>query len=153
MKTAGIAGWGEHLQRGSQYLRTAERGGQRPHIFTNELVFQLAVMGLEHLLAGICQYHRTMPTDHTLSGLVATLETVCPLDGRLAGRIAWIEAQEDLCSLSPAQRPPPSDTVIRSALAAGEELLRVVEEKIPAASGGMGASMPTLTFRDKEQQR
>ena len=86
MEMPSITGWEGHLAQGLKYLRTARRGHHRPAVFNNELVFQLAAMGIEHLMAGMCQYHRQMPTDHTLSGLVTALAGVCPLDAELTRR-------------------------------------------------------------------
>jgi hypothetical protein len=95
------------------------------------LVFQLAAMGIENIMAGLCQYHRQMPTDHTLSGLVAALASVCPLDPDLARRIGLIEAKEDLCSLSAARKPAPDAELIEAILEAGQELIDFAEQKIP----------------------
>jgi hypothetical protein len=106
-------------------------GRRRAAVFNAELVFQLAAMGIENIMAGLCQYHRQMPTDHTLSGLVAALASVCPLDPDLARRIGLIEAKEDLCSLAAARKPAPDAELIEAILEAGQELADFAEQKIP----------------------
>ena len=88
--------------------RTANNGLSRRAVFNNELIFQLAAMGIEKLMVGVCQYHHQMPTDHTLSGLVEALSEVCPMDADLAGMIKRIELIDDMCTLSPARRIPPT---------------------------------------------
>lgn len=131
MDIIAISGWEDHLLKGRKYLRTARKGRRRTAVFNAELVFQLAAMGIENIMAGLCQYHRQMPTDHTLSGLVAALASVCPLDPDLARRIGLIEAKEDLCSLSAARKPTPDAELIEAILEAGQELIDFTEQKIP----------------------
>ena len=131
MEMPSITGWEGHLTQGIKYLRTARRGHHRPAVFNNELVFQLAAMGIEHLMAGMCQYHRQMPTDHTLSGLVTALAGVCPLDAELTRRIGMIEAAEGICSLSATLRPSPGNELVEAILDVGQDLVMFAKQKLP----------------------
>ncbi len=117
----------EHVAVGRQYLRVAVKGRCRPAVINNELIFQLAAMAVEKLVVGLVQYHREMPTDHTLSGLAAGLAAICPLDPDLVARIRRIEAVDDICTLNTAHRRPPGDRMIREILALGREVERFVD--------------------------
>ena len=131
METAVMSGWEDHLNKGRAYLRTARNGRRRSAVFNGQLVFQLAALGIEHIMAGICQYHRRMPTDHTLSGLVAALAEVAPLDNDLARRICRLEIMEDLCALSAAPKPPPRDEQVALILDTAAALTRFAGQQIP----------------------
>ncbi len=99
-------------------------------MFNNELMLQLAAMAIEKLIVGLSQHHQRMPDDHTLSGLVAGLASVCPLDAALAGRIARIEAVDDMCALTAERRPPPQDADIDEILALGQAVARFVDRHV-----------------------
>ena len=126
-----ITGWDDQIAAGRKYLKTAGNGLSRPSVFNNELIFQLAAMAIEKLIVGVSQYHRQAPVDHTLSGLVEGLESVCPMEANLAGRIRRIEAMDDMCSLSVAHRQPPEDADVQEILAVGSEVIRFVDRSIP----------------------
>lgn len=130
-----ITGWDDHIAAGRKYLKTAGNGRSRPSVFNNELIFQLAAMAIEKLIVGVSQYHRQVPVDHTLSGLVEGLEAVCPMEADLAGRIRRIEAMDDMCSLSVAHRQPPEDADVQEILAVGSEVARFVDKSIPRQQG------------------
>jgi hypothetical protein len=132
MQILPISGWNDHVQSGCQYIQAARRGLSRPAVFNNELIFQLAAMGIEKIVAGLCQYHRQMPCDHTLSGLVAELAGVCPIDPTLVERINHIERRDDMCTLTPERRTPPSDADVQEVLAAGQAVVRFARRALPA---------------------
>lgn len=131
MQIASITGWQDHIAGGRKYLNTANHGLSRPLVFNNELIFQLAAMAIEKLIVGVAQYHRQMPADHTLTGLVAGLEPVCRLDSGLVERIHRIEKVDDMCTLSVHHREAPDNEAIREVLAVGDAVARFVEEHIP----------------------
>jgi hypothetical protein len=122
MKFLPISGWDEHIEAGRKYLKTASNGLSRPAIFNNELIFQLAAMGIEKIIMGVSQYHHQMPVDHTLSGLVEALNPVCPVDTGLADKIKEIETIDDICNLTTEHRTPPADADIDKILAVGKEV-------------------------------
>jgi hypothetical protein len=132
MQIQSITGWHDHVQSGYQYLDAARRGLSRPAVFNNELIFQLVAMGIEKIIAGLCQYHHQMPYDHTLSGLVAELDGVCPIEPELIQQIRQIECNDDMCTLDPERRTPPSDADVREVLAAGEAVVRFARRTLPA---------------------
>jgi hypothetical protein len=131
MTLQSIRGWQDHFEAGRKYFKAACNGRGRPAVFNNELIFQLAAMAVERMMVGICQFHRQMPVDHTLSGLVEALQAVSPLDDELAGRIRRIERIDDMCTLSPARRRPPGREEIREILAVGDRLLQFAAEHLP----------------------
>jgi hypothetical protein len=131
MQIQSITGWNDHVQSGYQYLEAAKRGVSRPAVFNNELIFQLAAMGIEKIVAGLCQYHHRMPYDHTLSGLVTELAGVYPIDPELIEQINQIERNDDMCTLDPEKRTPPSDPDVREVLAAGQAVVRFARRTIP----------------------
>ena len=133
MQRETVTGWQDHISAGRQYLQTAVNARRRPAVFNNELIFQLAAMAVEKLFAGLMQYHRQMPLDHTLSGLAADLAAVCPLDDALAERIRRIEARDDMCTLAVRHRGPLRDGVIREILDVGREVERFVDGHLPEA--------------------
>ena len=138
MHLQSIPGWRDHILAGNEYLETACNGLARPAVFNNALIFQLAAMAIEKLMVGMCQYHRQMPGDHTLSGLVAALEAVCPMQAELAARVRRIDKMENLCALSPVFTPPVNDGEIRNILAVGREVAgfarQHVSRETPAAA-------------------
>lgn len=131
MQIQSITGWQDHIQAGCQYLKTASNGLSRRAVFNNELIFQLAAMAIEKFMVGVCQYHRQMPTDHTLSGLVEALAEVCPMDADLADMIKRIEVIDDMCTLTPVHRLPPGDLDIQGILIAGREVACFAKAHVP----------------------
>lgn len=140
MQIQAITGWQDHIQAGSQYLKTASNGLSRRTVFNNELIFQLAAMGIEKLMVGVCQYHHQMPTDHTLSGLVEALSEVCPIDAELAGMIRRIEDIDDMCALTPVHRKPPGDLDIQTILIVGHELACFAKQNVRWEDLGQAAA-------------
>ena len=126
-----ISDWHDHVRDGLKYVKTASNGLSRRAVFNNELIFQLAAMGIEKIIVGVCQYYGQMPTDHTLSGLVEALTAVCPMDDDLADMIRRIEQMDDMCSLRPDHRNPPGDVEIEIALLAGRELASFAKQHVP----------------------
>ena len=131
MQIHAISGWNDHILAGRQYLETASNGRHRPAVFNNELVFQLAAMAIEKLMVGVCQYHRRMPFDHTLTGLVAGLAPVCPMDPALADGIRHIEQIDDMCSLSPVHRKSPDALAIQQVLDIGWQVAVFARQHVP----------------------
>jgi hypothetical protein len=114
--------WAEHISAGRQYLKTAGNGLGRPAVFNNALIYQLTAMAVEKLLVGVFQYHRKMPADHTLEGLVDELAHFCPLEEDLAARIRQLGRFDDMCPLVPVNRIVPDDKEIRAILAVGHQV-------------------------------
>jgi hypothetical protein len=133
MQFQSITGWNDHILAGRKYLNTATKGLKRPTVFNNELIFQLAAMGIEKLIVGVSQYHRQMPVDHTLSGLVEGLAAVCPMDAELVDRIKGVESIDDMCALTVAHRQPPGDAEIEETLAVGNAVVRFVDGHLPSS--------------------
>jgi hypothetical protein len=114
--------WQEHIAAGQKYLSTAVNGQSRSSVFTNDLVYQLTAMAIEHLLAGIYLFHGQMSTDHTLDGLVDGLAPFCPLDAQLAEGIKRLNQYDDMCPLVPVRRVVPDDMAIKAILALGRQV-------------------------------
>jgi hypothetical protein len=131
-----ISAWHDPLREGLQYLATAGSGLNRRAVFTNEVIFQLAAMGVERIIVGVCQYFGGMPSDHTLSGLVDALAEVCPLDAELADLIKRIEAIDDMCTLTPWRRSPPGDIDVEMVLLAGHEMAAFARQQVPWKTKG-----------------
>ena len=131
MQIQALSGWKQHIHDGRRYLKTAVNGGDRPAVFNNELRFQLTAMAIEKLIVGVCQYHQYMPFDHTLSGLVSGLPTVCAMDGDLAEQVRQIERIDDMCTLAPVRREPPSDAQIQGILDTGQAVARFARRSVP----------------------
>lgn len=131
MPIQSITGWNDHIVTGRKYLKTACAGLSRPAVFNNELIFQLAAMAIEKLIVGVSQYHHQMPFDHTLSGLVAGLTPVCPMDPDLAARIKRIEQIDDMCALTPVHRTSPDDMEIQGILEVGRQVARFAQQHVP----------------------
>lgn len=119
--------WQGHIAAGRNYLKTAVNGLARPSVFTNALVYHLTAMAIEHLLAGVYFFHRKMPLDHTLDGLVDGLASFCPLDTHLAESIKCLGQYDDMCPLVPVRRVVPDDMAIRAILAVGKQVAGFVE--------------------------
>jgi hypothetical protein len=131
MQIQSFTGWQDHILAGRKYLKTASKGLSRPAVFTNELIFQLTALAIEKLIVGMCQYHRQMPLDHSLSGLVEALAPVCRLDDKLADRIKRIEQIDDMCALTPVNRNAPSDMEIQGILDVGRQVAGFTERHVP----------------------
>lgn len=128
-----LSGWKDHFIDGRKYLDTAVKGLSRPAVFNNELVFQLAAMGIEKMIIGIYQYHHQMPFDHTLSGLAEGLSSICPMKPELATKIKYIEQIDDMCTLSPVRRKGPCDDDIHRVLETGKEVKDFAVKQFPEA--------------------
>ncbi len=135
METASISGWEDHVLAGCKYLKTARNGRHRPEVFNNELVFQLAAMALEKLMVGLFQYHKQMPADHTLSGLVQGLEPICPVGQDLARCIKEIEGIDDMCPLTASLRAEPDRTAVARILETGSRVEAFVKIHVPLING------------------
>jgi hypothetical protein len=122
--------WQEHIITGRRYLKTASNGRARPAVFTNELIYQLTAMAIEKLLVGIWQYHKQMPFDHTLDGLVDGLTPICPLEKGLADSIKEIGRFDDMCPLVPVHRVVPNDTEIKDMLNVGQNVSDFVRQQV-----------------------
>jgi hypothetical protein len=131
MQIQSFTGWQDHILAGRKYLKTASKGLSRPAVFTNELIFQLTALAIEKLIVGMCQYHRQMPLDHSLSGLVEALAPVCRLDDKLADRIKRIEQIDDMCALTPVNRNAPSDMEIQGILEVGRQVAGFAKQHVP----------------------
>lgn len=130
MNTVGLNDWSQYIQEGRQYLKAALGGHQRAGVFSNELIGNLVGLSLEKLLVGLCLRHGHMPADHTLAGIVAEADRVCPLERSLAEEILLLDRVQDLCSLDVHMPCPPSDRRIETLLRTNERLAVFVEEKI-----------------------
>lgn len=119
--------WQEHVAAGRKYLSTAVNGLSRPSVFTNDLVYQLTAMAIEHLLTGVYLFHGQMPQDHTLDGLVDGLASFCPLDAPLAESIKRLNQYDDMCPLVPVRRVVPDDMAIEAILVLGKQVAGFVE--------------------------
>lgn len=130
MQIQSIPGWRDHTIAGRQYLSTACNGLLRREVFNNELIFQLSAMAIEKFIVGLIQYHHQMPVDHTISGLVAELTSVCPLEKSLADRIRQVEAMDDMCALTVDHQRPPDDDAIDEILAVGRAVAEFVDRHV-----------------------
>ena len=122
--------WQEHITSGRKYLKTASNGLGRPAVFNNELIYHLTAMAIEKLLVGVWQYHRQMPADHTLDGLVDGLVKFCPMDKDLADGIKEAGRFDDMCPLVPVNRSIPNDMEIKTMLAVGHKMAEFAEQQI-----------------------
>ena len=129
MDTMTALDWREHITAGRKYLQTACRGLDRPAVFNNVLIYHLAAMAIEKLLVGVWQYHRQMPADHTLDGLVDGLAGICPLSADLAEGIKHIGRFDDMCPLVPPSRCAPDDMEIRAILAVGNQVIAFAQQE------------------------
>lgn len=130
MTNISLVDWHTFLDHGRKYMRTAHRGVHRPEKFTNDLLMQLAAIGIENLLVSLWQYFGRLPVDHTLSGLVDGMATFCPLPDSLADGIKAIENMDDLCTLAPVNHRKPSNDDITGFLETGEGLMRFADERL-----------------------
>jgi hypothetical protein len=60
------------------------------------------------------------------------LAGVCPIDPTLVERINHIERKDDMCTLTPERRTPPSDGDVQEVLAAGQAVVRFARRALPA---------------------
>ena len=125
--------WQAHLSAGRRYLKTAINGQSRTTVFSNQLIYQLTAMAIEHLLVGVYQYYKKMPIDHTLDGLVDGLDAVCPLDPNLADSIKTIGRYDDMCPLVPPKQSVPNDLQIKAILAVGKQVVGFTELHIESS--------------------
>ena len=122
MQQALILDWQDHIDTGCKYLNTARNGLKRPSVFNNELIYHLTAMAIEKLLVGVYQFHKQMPADHTLGGLVDDLASFCYLDKDLGERIKDLARFDDMCPLVPVNRTIPSDAQIKAMLVVGTQV-------------------------------
>ena len=129
MDTLTSLDWQEHIDAGRKYLQTACNGLDRPAVFNNILIYHLAAMAIEKMLVGVWQYHRQMPGDHTLDGLVDGLAGFCPLGKDLADGIKHIGRFDDMCPLVPSRQCAPNDMEIQAMLAVGKQVVAFVQRE------------------------
>lgn len=140
MSDTSLSDWREHILAGQSYLKTACRGLKRANVFTNALIHQLTAMAIERLLVGVYHYHRQMPEDHTLTGLVDGLDPFCPLPVDLAEGIKALEQYDDMCPLVPTHRNVPGDGAIDAMLTLGRRLAVFTEGRTHQDAGRLAAS-------------
>lgn len=128
--------WQGHIDTGRSFLKTAGNGLARPTVFTNELIYQIAAMAIENLLVGVWQYHRQMPVDHTLDGLVDGMAHFCPLKSDMAESIKEIGRFDDMCPLVPVQKTIPGDQEIRTILAVGQHVAEFAAQHVQLPVSG-----------------
>lgn len=134
MTSAAITDWQDHIDAGYKYLQTARNGLDRPSVFNNELIYHLTAMAIEKMLVGIYQYHRQMPADHTLGGLVDDLATICAMDKDLGERIKHLARFDDMCPLVPVNRSIPDNMQIKAILAVGGQVAAFAKQQINGTS-------------------
>lgn len=122
MKTDTSLDWQAHMAAGRRYLKTATNGLGRKSVFNNELIYHLTAMAIEHILAGVYQYHDQMAGDHTLDGLVDGLSSLCPMSAGLAESIKGIGRYDDMCPLVPVNKCVPNDVEIAVILSIGQQV-------------------------------
>lgn len=120
--------WQNHIDTGRSFLQTARNGLKRPSVFNNELIYHLIAMAIEKLLVGVYQFHRQMPVDHTLDGLVDDLATICPLDKDLGEQIKGLGRFDDMCPLVPVNRKIPDVMQIQAMLAIGGQVATFADQ-------------------------
>ncbi len=138
MELLSDTGWREHILAGSKYLKTARNGTSRPSVFNNELIFQLTAMAIEKLIVGLSQFYHQLPMDHTLSGLVEGLATICPMEEELAGQIRAIEQIDNMCALTPVRREGPKDEEVLRILDVGQQVADFTMSHLPEPESGFG---------------
>jgi hypothetical protein len=129
MNVIGVNGWSDYIAEGQCYLKAALGGRKRAAVFNNELLGNLIGLSLEKLLVGLCLRYGHMPADHTLAGIVAEADRVCPLERSLTEAILMLDHVQDLCSLDVHMPRPVSDGRIETLLEMNERLAAFVEEK------------------------
>lgn len=122
--------WQNHIETGNSYLKTARNGLKRPMVFNNELIYQLTAMAIEKFLVGVHQFHRQMPADHTLDGLVNDLAGLCHLDRDLAEGVKSLGRMDNMCPLTPANRIHLSDIQIKVVLDLGEQVADFAHDQV-----------------------
>jgi hypothetical protein len=127
METTESLDWQAHMDAGRRYLKTAANGLRRKSVFNNELIYHLTAMAIEHLLAGLYQYHNQMAADHTLNGLVDGLSSLCPMSPGLAESIKRIGRYDDMCPLVPVNKCVPNDVEIATILSIGRQVADFAE--------------------------
>lgn len=130
MKSNNKLDWQTHLETGRRYLRTAINGQTRKSVFNNILTHQLTAMAMEHLLVGVYQYHRKMPADHTLDGLVDGLLSFCTMSTGLAQEIKSVGRYEEMCPLVPVNPRVPDDMEIQAVLDIGRRVAGFVDLEV-----------------------
>ena len=133
-----LVDWQEYVKEGHQYFKTAVNGIKRPEVFTPELVYQITAMAIEKMLVGLSQFHRQMPGDHTLEGLVEGLDQICPLEAHLAEQVKALGRLDNMCLLEPVNRLIPDDREISAML----ETASQVEVFVLNQVGGLGQGEP-----------
>lgn len=91
--------WADYIKEGRQYFKTARNGRKRKAVFTNEVTYNLICLSLEKLLIGLCMQRGQIPEDHTIRGIVATTNDLCPMDPVLMQEIDSMDRIHDMCSL------------------------------------------------------
>ncbi len=134
MDGIGVNGWMEYIAEGHQYLKAALGGRKRAAVFDNDLLGNLIGLSVEKLLVGLCLRYGHMPADHTLGGMVAEANSVCPMERSLAEAIVMLDRAQDLCSLDVHMPRPVSEGRIETLLRMNERLAAFVEEKAVLSS-------------------
>lgn len=122
--------WTNFIQEGLQFLRTARNGQKRKAVFTNEIIYNLIGLSLEKMLVGLCMRHGHMPADHTLAGIVAEVNDLCPMDTTLAEEIQAMDRIQDLCALDMNSFCTVSDRQVAQLLSLNERVAAFVNQHI-----------------------
>ncbi|MFZ1984791.1 MAG: hypothetical protein WAU91_10290 [Desulfatitalea sp.] len=133
--------WFEFILEGRHYLKTARNGHKRNTVFNNELVSNLIGLSVEKLLVGLCMHHGFMPADHTISGIVAEVHRLCPLDSSLAEAIQRMDRMQNLCALDVQPQSPVGDRQVEELLSMNERVAAFVEIHTHQAPAERAATM------------
>jgi hypothetical protein len=126
--------WPAFIQEGRVYLRTA-RNGRKKHVFNNELVCNLIGLSVEKFLVGLCMQRGHIPADHTLGGIVASTNRLCPMDATLADAIRTMDRIQNLCALEVNAPCSVSDQQVDHLLSMNERVAVFVEENLSLPDG------------------
>jgi len=76
---APIQGWEDFLRHGREYLKTASMAYvKRQHVFTSEILYNLAAMAIEKFVMAALMRHGAMPDNHTMADLVKAMDENFP---------------------------------------------------------------------------
>lgn len=108
-----VRGWEDFYQFGEAYLKTAQGGQKRPHIFTPEILYNICGMSIENFFMAWLAWQGHLPENHTLRDLTSAAEKLAEVPKDLKMRLSRMDQFQEICSLIQYSRrtPNPADVL------------------------------------------
>ena len=103
----------QYLDEGSQYLKTARGGLERPEIFTTEILYNIIGLSIEKLVMGALMAKGCLADNHTFTDLIDATKQIGEIDTDIADKLRKFESYQNICPVFAGyhRSDPPKDAI------------------------------------------